>query len=167
METTENTTVNNTTSSSNRMIPIIVILLLLLGAGYYLFAMNRTAQPTTQNATTTEPTTAQTSTNAPADDSDAMTDENVRIIEVEAGSFYFKPNMITLKKGEKVKLVLNSVSMMHDYVVDELGIKTEIVKSGDTATVEFTADKVGTFESYCSVGQHRAQGQVGKLIVTE
>jgi len=31
--------------------------------------------------------------------------------------------------------------------------------------VEFTADTPGEFEYYCSVGQHRANGQVGKLIV--
>ena len=31
--------------------------------------------------------------------------------------------------------------------------------------VEFTVDKTGTFEYYCSVGQHRANGMVGNLIV--
>lgn len=92
---------------------------------------------------------------------------SLKTIEIEAGSFYYKPNQISLKKGEKVKIVMNSVSMMHDFVIDELNVKLPITKSGDTGTVEFTADKVGTFEYYCSVGQHRKMGQVGKLIVTE
>jgi len=31
--------------------------------------------------------------------------------------------------------------------------------------VTFVADKAGEYEFYCSVGQHRANGMVGKLIV--
>jgi cytochrome c oxidase subunit 2 len=88
-------------------------------------------------------------------------------ISVEAGSFYYKPNLIRVKKGEKIKLTLVSVSVMHDFNIDELGVKMPIVKSGSTGTVEFTPDKVGEFEFYCSVGQHRQYGQVGKLIVIE
>jgi nitrosocyanin len=91
----------------------------------------------------------------------------VKTVEIEAGSFYYKPNTITVKKGEKVKIVMNSVSMMHDFVIDDLNVKMPVVQNGNTGTVEFTADKVGTFEYYCSVGQHKAQGQVGTLVVTE
>jgi plastocyanin len=90
---------------------------------------------------------------------------NVRMITIEAGSFYFEPNVIRVKKGEKVKLVLNSVDMMHDFTVDELEIKAPVTKSGESSTVEFTATTAGTFEYYCSVGQHRTNGQVGTLIV--
>jgi len=88
-------------------------------------------------------------------------------ISVEAGSFYFKPNLIRVKLGEKVKLTLNSVSMMHDFNIDELGVKVPITPSGSSSTVEFTASKVGEFQFYCSVGNHRAMGQVGTLIVTK
>jgi len=72
-----------------------------------------------------------------------------------------------VKKDVKVKLTLNAISLMHDFNIDELGIKVPVTKSGSSSTVEFTADKVGEFEFYCSIGQHRANGQVGKLIVTE
>lgn len=94
-------------------------------------------------------------------------DINLKTIDIEAGSFYYKPNEISLKKGEKVKIILHSVSMMHDFNIDELNVKLPITKNGETGSVEFTADKVGTFEYYCSVGQHRKMGQVGKLVVTE
>lgn len=97
--------------------------------------------------------------------SSTATDTNVKVIDVEAGSFYYKPNIIEVNKGQKVKIVLKSVSMMHNFNIDELGVKSAIVKNGDTGTVEFTADKVGTFEYYCSIGQHRANGQVGKITV--
>ena len=57
--------------------------------------------------------------------------------------------------------------MMHDFNIDELGVKVPITPSGSSSTVEFTASKVGEFQFYCSVGNHRAMGQVGTLIVTK
>lgn len=98
---------------------------------------------------------------------DSATQDGVQVVEVEGGSFYYKPNLIRVKKGEPVKIVLNSVDMMHDLVIDELKVKTEIIQSGETTEVEFTPDTVGEFEFYCSVGQHRANGMVGTLIVEE
>jgi nitrosocyanin len=89
----------------------------------------------------------------------------VKVVNIEAGAFYYKPNEIRVKKGEKVKIVLKSVDMMHDFNIDELGVKAPITKAGETATVEFIANKVGEYEYYCSVGKHRQNGQVGKLIV--
>lgn len=89
------------------------------------------------------------------------------VVNMEAGSFYYKPNTITAKKGQKIKVVLSGKDMMHNFNIDELKVKSPLVMAGKTTTVEFTADKVGTFEFYCSVGNHRAQGQVGTLVVTE
>lgn len=96
---------------------------------------------------------------------EAMSD--VMVIEMEAGAFYYKPDMIKVKKGQKVQVVFKSVDMMHDFNVEELNIKSEVVKSGDTATFEFVANEVGTFEYFCSIGQHRANGQTGTLVVEE
>lgn len=93
--------------------------------------------------------------------------ESVEIIVVEAGSFYYKPNEIRIKKGQKVRIELQSVSMMHDFVIDELGVKVPVTQSGEVGIVEFTADTAGSYEYYCSVGNHREQGQVGTLIVEE
>jgi nitrosocyanin len=95
------------------------------------------------------------------------TANGVTTVTMEAGSFYFKPNQITVKKGDKVKVVITSHDMMHNFNIDELKVKSPLVKAGETSTVEFTADKVGNFQFYCSVGQHRAHGQVGTLTVTE
>ncbi len=92
-------------------------------------------------------------------------EDEVKEVEIEAGSFYYKPNEIRVKKGQKIKVTIKSVSMMHDFNIDELGVKTPIIKDGDMGSVEFVADQVGEFEYYCSVGQHRQNGQVGKLIV--
>lgn len=102
----------------------------------------------------------------PADEGTTMEESSeVVTINMDAGAFYYKPAEIRVKKGQKVKVVMTSKDMMHDFVIDELGVKSPIIKSGETNTVEFTPDKTGTFTYYCSVGQHRAQGQVGTIIV--
>ncbi len=88
-----------------------------------------------------------------------------KTITMEAGSFYYKPNVIKVKKGTKVKVIMTSKDMMHNFNIDELNIKSETAKAGTSTTVEFTASKTGTFEYYCSIGRHRANGQIGKLIV--
>lgn len=63
----------------------------------------------------------------------------------------------------------------HDWRIDEfgagtdrlLGINTAILQAGQQETVQFVADKTGTFEYYCSVGNHRQMGMRGNLIVEE
>ena len=92
-------------------------------------------------------------------------DIKVKTIAIEAGSFYYNPREIRVKKGEKIKIVLTSKDMMHDFTIDELNVKSPLTKAGETSTVEFVADKNGEFEYYCSVAQHRKMGQVGKIIV--
>lgn len=68
--------------------------------------------------------------------------------------------------GDVVRIEFTSTSGTHDWVVDEFSAATEIVTAADGMTyVEFVADEVGTFEYYCSVGQHRANGMVGNLVV--
>jgi heme/copper-type cytochrome/quinol oxidase subunit 2 len=139
--------------------------IIVLGAGFFIMGHKndtKSNNTTMSQATTTK--TKPTTKNEVAGASTKSTDE-VKIVQVEAGSFYYKPNEIKVKKGQKVKIVMNSVSMMHDFNIDELNVRMPVTPKGTTGTVEFTADKAGTFEYYCSVGQHRKMGQVGKIIV--
>lgn len=89
----------------------------------------------------------------------------VLTVDMEAGSYYFKPNVIRAKKGETVRIVFHAVSMMHNFNVDALNVHSPTVRNGNTATFEFTPEKTGQFEFYCAIANHRAMGQVGTLIV--
>lgn len=93
------------------------------------------------------------------------------VVKMEAGAFYYAPNVITVKKGQKVRIDMTSVGdsgmMMHDFNIDELDVSMDPLPEGQSGSVEFVADTVGEFEYYCSVGEHRANGQIGTLIVTE
>lgn len=145
---------DSTTKKTNYfpIIGILVVLVLIFSPGLLNSKKDTKSLPTQKEQSSPTPAPTEVA--------------NGEII-IEAGSFYYKPNLITVKKGEKVKLTLSSVSMMHDFNIDELGVKVPITKSGSTSTVEFTPSVVGEFEFYCSVGQHRQNGQIGKFIVTE
>src|SRR3989344_2957339 len=49
----------------------------------------------------------------------------------------------------------------------QVGDDRTVEFTAKTKTVEFTVDALGEFEYYCSVGQHRQNGQVGTLIAEE
>lgn len=89
------------------------------------------------------------------------------VFDVSGGSFYFVPNEIRVKEGDKVKLIFTNLGGTHDLVLPDFGVATKITKTGESDTVEFTADKQGTYEFYCSVGNgyHRQMGQIGVLLV--
>ena len=73
--------------------------------------------------------------------------------------------IIQVKEGDVVRVTLTATEGRHDFVIDEFDAASERVEVGETSIVEFVADKPGTYEYYCSVGQHRANGMFGTLIV--
>lgn len=147
----------------NMVLVVAAIAVVLIG-GFMLF--NR---PTNEPATDTAPveTTQPAVTDSTESADPATTAGDVITIDMEAGSFYFTPNEIRVKKGQTVRINLTAKDMMHDFNIDELDVDGPVVEAGESTTVEFTASEVGSFEFYCSVGQHRANGQVGTLIVEE
>lgn len=86
---------------------------------------------------------------------------------VVAGNFFYVPNQIKVKKGDTVKIVFQNSGGMHNFNIDEFNLKGKTIKTGETDTIEFVADKAGTFQYYCSIGSHRKMGQQGNLVVEE
>lgn len=95
----------------------------------------------------------------------AQKSSDAREIIVDGSNYKFAPDTITVKKGEKVRIVLKNTEGVHDFRVDELGIETAVIREGHEDFTEFTPDKIGSFEFYCSVGNHRALGMKGSLVV--
>ncbi len=84
-----------------------------------------------------------------------------------ARSYEFDPGVITVKKGEKVRLIITATDREHGIKIDGYDID-QVLKVGAPTTIEFTADKAGEFEFKCSVfcgfGHRKMKG---KLIVEE
>src|SRR5438309_9252654 len=88
-------------------------------------------------------------------------------IKVTANKFEFDPNPITVKKGDHVKLVITALDRDHGFKLEAFNIDQKL-KKGDPATIEFTADKAGTFpfrcSDFCGMGHRKMKG---KLVVQE
>jgi len=91
--------------------------------------------------------------------------QKVKEFTVSATNFSFTPSLLTVQKGDRVKVTFQNTLGFHDFVIDEYGVATPQTQSPTTSMVEFTADKAGSFEYYCSVGTHRAMGMKGTLKV--
>ena len=162
---------------NNNILWSIVIIIILIVGGYFLLknktmpvdgmpkkemsddqkpAMNM--QPQTPPAVTTEQT-LQLNLGLQVHTPKTLT------FDVNGGNFYFTPNQIHVKVGDTVKINFKNDGGFHDFKIDEFDVATNRINSGETTSVTFVANKKGTFEYYCSVGSHRANGMKGNLIV--
>lgn len=149
---------------------LIGVLVLVLLAGGAFFVIN--SQKKSDDSVIVKDKTIESPTEALSDDktatdsvSPSTTKSEVKTFEVVGEPFFFSVKEMKVKQGDTVKVVYTNKEGFHDWVIDEFGGKTKQLAAGQSETIEFVADKKGTFEYYCSVGAHRANGMVGKLIV--
>ena len=89
----------------------------------------------------------------------------VKEFKLTARQFSFEPGIIEVNKGDKVRLVITSMDVPHGFSIREYGIN-ERLDVGKPVTIEFTADKEGTFTAFCSVFCGSGHSNMkGKLIV--
>lgn len=84
---------------------------------------------------------------------------------VTGTNFAFDVTEMRVKEGDTVTVNFEAAEGFHDWVIDAFDAATDQVRPGTPTSVTFVADAAGTYEYYCSVGSHRAQGMVGTLIV--
>jgi len=95
----------------------------------------------------------------------ASTDKIVNIT-ITAKYWEFNPNVISVKKGDRVRLTLLSTEGTHGFYLPEYNIDEKMSAGDAPVIVEFVADKTGEFEFRCSVPCGPGhQDQIGKLIV--
>jgi plastocyanin len=153
----------------------ILAAIVILGGGYYWYTSQQSA-PTDVNVSIdgmedhTIPTTPTPTTPAPTQSTSTATGTQsgaVKEFTVTGKNFSFAPAAMSVKKGDRVRITFKNESGTHDLVVDGYNARTKVIQGGTQETIEFVADKAGSFEYYCSVGQHRQMGMKGTLTVTE
>lgn len=142
------------------LLPILIILTLIGGYAFYgdkddAKVPSVTTSTTTETATTTAASVKEFTMKSWMD---KTADGKM--------SPHFSLNEIKVKKGDTVKITITNTAGTHDFTLDEFGIKKD-TPLNQPVTVEFVADKAGTFEYYCSKYNHRQLGQKGNLIVEE
>jgi cytochrome c oxidase subunit II len=84
-------------------------------------------------------------------------------IKMTAKKYAFDPSTIKVKKGDHVKLTITATDHDHGFKLAAFDIDQKLTKS-EPVTVEFTADKTGTFPFECSVfcglGHKRMKGEL-------
>lgn len=157
-------------SKNNTVLLAVIIILIIVGV--IVYAASDSAAPASPDAypgqnmqddsaddvaiVTTNSTTTSTTTLP-----------SVVNLKVSGKNYSFTPSTLTVKKGDTVRIMFENAGGTHDFKIDEFSVKTAQLADGQSQTVEFTASKAGTFEYYCSVGNHRAMGMKGTLTVTE
>ena len=76
--------------------------------------------------------------------------EPPRRIEISAKRFTYDPDLLTLKKGQPVVLVMRSSDVAHGLKVDELNIKSDEIKKGQETVIQFTPNETGHYVGQCA-----------------
>jgi len=84
-------------------------------------------------------------------------------IKVSAKKYEFDPSAIKVKQGDHVRLVVTALDHDHGFKLEAFNID-QLLKKGEAVTIEFTADKAGTFpfecSHYCGLGHKRMKGEL-------
>lgn len=164
----ENTTETQAPQPSGSKMPMMgigLLLIVLIGGGiFFLNSQGKNQTQNTQTPTVDQQPTAASEVSPTVAAMEEATGET-KTFNVTGQNFSFSVKEIRVKKGDKVKIVYTNKQGFHDFVIDEFNARTPQIQAGTTEEIEFVADKAGTFEYYCSVGQHRQNGMKGNLIV--
>ena len=86
----------------------------------------------------------------------------VKSFEITASRFQYEPSSLEVQVGDPVKITLKSADGTHGFAIKEFKVKTTIPKGGEPVTVEFVADKAGTYKfacsEYCGSGHRNMKG---------
>ena len=111
-------------------------------------------QPTTENPII-----------SPPENTDSTTPPSTKEFIMTARQWEFEPSSIKVNVGDTVKLIITSTDVTHGIRIPAFDV-SERLTSGNTIEIEFVADKLGTFDFFCSVQCGSGHGGMnGQLIV--
>ena len=152
------------------LVIVLAIVAAVLVTGGIIFAVGKsnTTKPVASpvvNNTITKPVVVIAPSPTPEAVSEPVVASTSKEFTVVGSNFKYDVKTIKVKKGDTVKIIFKNAEGFHDFIIDEFDVATNQIGAEEEDEIEFVADKVGTFEYYCSVGQHRKNGMVGKLVV--
>jgi uncharacterized cupredoxin-like copper-binding protein len=92
----------------------------------------------------------------------------VKTIEVSEKEFSLTPSTVTLSKpGTYAFRIGNKGTITHAFEVEGKGVeeKSGDIQAGSSATLEVNFTKTGSYEIYCPIDGHKAQGMRGTVTV--
>jgi cytochrome c oxidase subunit 2 len=94
-----------------------------------------------------------------------------KIINVETAEFTFTPNKFEAKVGDKLTFKITNKGVLdHSFVImdaDGSVLGRVAVRIGISASLNFTPNKVGTYQIICAEPGHKDSGMVGSIDVAQ
>ena len=98
--------------------------------------------------------------------------DGVREINLKALQFRWEPDTIVVKKGDKVRLIIDNIDAPHGFEIEGVQLQNwdtnNLMEKGKQYAIEYTADEAGTWDlvctGYCGPGH---AGMRGKYIVKD
>jgi cytochrome c oxidase subunit 2 len=80
-----------------------------------------------------------------------------------ARKYQFSPTTISVKQGDRVRLIITAIDADHGFKLEAFNIGRTLSK-GEPVTIEFTADRTGSFpfecSHFCGLGHRKMKGQL-------
>lgn len=84
-------------------------------------------------------------------------------VEILAGKYAFAPREFSVKKGQRVTVVLSAPDFIHGFSVPDFEVRGDGIP-GKSVEITFIADKLGKFiflcDNFCGEGHERMSGFV-------
>lgn len=81
-----------------------------------------------------------------------------------AKKYEFSPSTVEVSAGTKIIFKIKALDRSHGFEIEGVKDSCVKIKKGETATVEYLAEKPGTVEfrccSYCGFGHGRMKGKI-------
>lgn len=135
----------------------------LIGGIIYMNSANKGVRQREQNQAGSMDT--QMKNNQIVQPTTATNRAGVKEFTVTGSNFTFDVRSITVNKGDRVRITFKNSQGTHNLTIDGYNLTTKTISGGEEDFIEFTADKSGMYEFYCSVGNHRQLGMMGVLMV--
>lgn len=124
--------------------------------------------PQLEDATGPNDTTSQESNTIEADGDDVDSEEVDQELTIDMKNFKFSMSQISAAPGETITVNLTNSGGTHNFVIEELDVKSQTINSGETTSITFKVpeDASGDYAFFCDIGNHREMGMEGTLTVS-
>ena len=90
--------------------------------------------------------------------------KQVKDVQMTAKKYEYSPNVVEVAANTKIIFKITALDRQHGFEIAGSKNGCVKIKKGETATVEYLADKAGTFEFkccvFCGLGHGRMKGKI-------